>query len=104
MFVPNGYLEEITRKTLNSQTKVVRKRTDTLCLPYIRGLSENMEKAMKDLKIRTVFKTSLILRHCLTKVKTPAGPTTTKGIVYKIPCEYGRVYVGKTYRIAQNFR
>ena len=51
---------------------------------------------VKALKIRTVFKTSLTLRRCLTKVKTPADPTTTKGVVYKVPCECGRVYVGET--------
>ena len=102
VFVANGYPEEMTRKSLNNHARVMSKkdedddRTDTLCLPYIHGLSENVEKAMKDLKIRTVFKTSLTLRRCLTKVKTPADPTTTKGVIYKIPCECGRVYVGET--------
>ena len=93
----------MTRKSLNNHARVKSKededdRTDTLCLPYIRGLSENVEKAMKDLKIRTVFKTTLTLRRCLTKVKTPTDPTTTKGVVYKIPCECGRMYVGETGR------
>ena len=105
VFVANGYPEEMTRKSLNkrkakevSQREEVEERTDTLCLPYIQGLSEKVEKAMKDLKIRTVFKTTLTLRRCLTKVKTPADPINTKGVVYKIPCECGRVYVGETGR------
>ena len=57
-----------------------------------------MEKVLKDLDIRTVFKTTLTLRHSLTKVKTPADLVNTKGVVYKIPCECGRVYVGETGR------
>ena len=56
----------------------------------------NVEKAIKDLKTRTVFKTNLTLRRCLTTVKTPADPTTPKGVVYKVPCKCGRVYVGET--------
>ena len=110
VFIANGYPEEMTRKSLNNHARVKSKededdRTDTLCLPYISGLSENVEKAMKDLKIRTVSKTTLTLRRCRTKVKTPTDPTTTKGVVYKIPCECGRMYVGETGRtLKQNNR
>ena len=102
MFVANGYPEDITRKSLRrrkpkqaSQSMKEDERTDALCLPYIQGLSESVEKAVRDLKIRTVFKTTLTLRRCLTKVKTPTIPITIKGVVYKIPCECGRVYVGR---------
>ena len=75
MFVANGYAEEMTRKFFNkSNAKAVshaeeEERKDTLYLPYIRGLSESVERAVKDLKIRTVFKTTLTLRRCLMKVK-----------------------------------
>ena len=67
------------------------RRKDTLYLQYIRGLSENVEKSVKDMKITTVFKMTLILRCCLTKVKTPADPINTEGVVYRITCECGRV-------------
>ena len=107
LYIANGYPEEMTRKSLSkqrakavSQREEEDERTDTLCLPYmyIQGLSESVEKAVKDLKIRTIFKTTPTLRHCLTKVKTPADPINTKGVVYKIPCECGRAYVGETGR------
>ena len=104
VFVANGYPEEMTRRFFNkwkqkavSQTER-EERTETLYLPYIRGLSEEVEKAVKDLKIRTVFKTTLTMRRCLTKVKTPVDPINIKGVVYRIPCECGRVYVGETGR------
>ena len=57
-----------------------------------------MERAVKDLQIRTVFKTTLTLRCCLTKVKTTADPINTKGVMYRITCECGRVYVGESGR------
>ena len=34
----------------------------------------------------------------MTKVKTPSDPVTTKGVVYRLPCESGRVYVVETGR------
>ena len=91
VFVANGYPEELTRKSLInnpkaktvSQTEEEGARTNTLCLPYIQGLSEKVEKTLKDLDIRTVFKTTLTLRRSLTKVKTQADPVNTKGVVYK---------------------
>ena len=65
---------------------------------YIRGLSENVERSVKDLNIRTVFKTILTLRRCLMKVKIPVHPINIKGVVYNIPCECESVYVGETGR------
>ena len=104
VFVANGYPKEMTEKFFHkSKAKAVsqtekEERKDTLYLPYVRGLSEGVERAVKDLKIRTVFKTTLTLRRCLTKVKTPADAINTKGVVYRIACECGRVYVGETGR------
>ena len=104
MFVANDYPEETPRKALVSkelkrggQTEE-NERMDKLYIPYIRGLSENVEKSLKDLEVRTVFKTNLTLRRHLTKVKTPSDPVPTKGVVYRIPHECGSMYVGETRR------
>ena len=40
-----------------------RWKIDTICLPYIQGLSEDLERAVRDLNIRAVFKTTLTLRR-----------------------------------------
>ena len=86
VFVANGYPEEMTGKALVSkkwkrggQTEQ-NERMDKLCIPYIRGLSENVEKALKDLEVKTAFTTNLTLRSRLMKVKTPSDPVTTKGL------------------------
>ena len=55
--------------------KRMEELTCALCLPYIRRLSENVEKGMKNLKIRTVFKTTLILRRCLTNMEVLMAST-----------------------------
>ena len=61
-----------------------------LCLPYVQGLSEKIEKQTKDINIRTVFTAKHTLRSCLMKVKTPRNSLDHKGVVYSIPCETGR--------------
>ena len=86
----------MTRKSLNKQkSKTASKKEEEYDTLHIQGLSESVERAVRDLKVRTAFKTILT---CLTKVNTPTDPVNTKGVVYKIPCECGRVYVGETGR------
>ena len=69
VFVANGYPEEMTRKSLHRHKSKRPTQTeedgkiDTICLPYIQGLSEDVERAVRDLNIRAVFKTTLTLRH-----------------------------------------
>ena len=58
VFVANGYPKEMSEKFFHkSKAKAVsqiekEEQKDTLYLPYIRGLSEGVERAVKDLKIR----------------------------------------------------
>ena len=52
VFMANGYPEEMARKSLHTskrpnRTEVEDGRTDTLYLPYIQGLSENVERALR---------------------------------------------------------
>ena len=104
-YILHGYPKKMTRKFFNkSKAKAVshtekEERKDSLYLPYIRGLSEGVDRGVKNMKIRTVCKTTLTLRHCLTELKTPADPINTKGVVYRIACSCGRVYVGETGRM-----
>ena len=94
VFVDNGYPEEITKKCLykkkskrgTHKTKNVEK-IDTLCLPYMQDLSERVERAVKDDKVRLVFKTTLTLRHCLTKVKLPTDLLRELYIIFRATVE-----------------
>ena len=70
-----------------------------MCLPYIQGFSESVEKAVRDINIRTVFKTTLShIEMMPDEGQTPTDPINTKGVIYKIPCECTKVYVGETGR------
>ena len=48
--------------------------------------------------IRTVFKSETTLRSHLVRPKDTVDPAEQDGVVYRIPCECGKVYIGETGR------
>ena len=69
-----------------------------LILPYIRGLSEKIERVVKPLNIKAVFRTQNTIRQKVMKVKGNPRKEEIKGVVYIIPCECGATYIGETGR------
>lgn len=84
-----------TDNTSNPDTEVTPK---ILCLPYVRGLSESIEKSCANLNIKTVFTAKRTLRSLLTRVKSKPDKERVKGVVYKIDCSCGSTYIGETGR------
>ena len=70
-------------------------------LPYIKGVSEPLRRHLQQQGIRTVFKSDTTLRSRLVLPKDPADPNKQDGVVYKIPCTRGKVYIGETGRPMQ---
>ena len=60
-----------------------------LRLPYVQGLSEKIERACEKLDVRAVFKSSIMLRGHLCRVKGKQPLDRTKGVIYNIPCTCG---------------
>ncbi|PFX34514.1 hypothetical protein AWC38_SpisGene720 [Stylophora pistillata] len=73
----------------------------TAVLPCIKGVSELLRRHLLQQGIRTVFKSDTTLRSRLVRPKDPADPNKQDGIVYKIPCTCGKVYIGETGRPMQ---
>ena len=70
-----------------------------LFVPYVRGLSERLEKVCTPLGVRPIFKLQNTLRRMLMQVKdrTPMG--NKKEIVYEVPCHDCEMkYIGETKR------
>ena len=55
-----------------------------LVTPYIKGLSEKIERRYKSMNIRTAFSSRRILRHELVRVKERVEPLNIKGVLYKM--------------------
>ena len=93
---PRSFLQKVT-KTKNAALRKAN-MTDFKCttvLPYIKGVSETLSRSLQQ-GIRTVFKSDTTLRSRLVRPKDPADPSKQDGIVYKIPCECGKVCIGET--------
>ena len=70
-----------------------------LCSPYIRGLSEKIEKVWTPLGAKPVFRPRNTLKRELMQVKNRTPELKQTGVVYKIPCkECPEVYMGETKR------
>ena len=70
----------------------------TAVLPYVKGLSEALRRCLQQQGIRTVFRSDTTLRSHLVRPKDTVDPAKQDGVVYKIPCECGKVYIGETGR------
>ena len=96
----NNYPESITSAPRNLDRRVednTRKLT-TVCLPYVKGLAERIQKICRSYDIRTVFTSGSTLRRYLFRVKPPTEFNMTKNCVYSIPCSCGKIYKGETGR------
>ena len=71
----------------------------TAVLPYIKGLSEALRHCLRRQGIRTVFRSDTTLRSHLVQPKVTFDPANQGGVVYKIPCECGKVYIGDEGKI-----
>ena len=67
-------------------------------IPYVSGVSERIRKACEKFNLKVVFKSGPTLRSLLTRVKDPLPIEKLAGVVYQIPCQCGKVYVGETQR------
>ena len=96
----NNYPESITSDARNLGWRMednTRKLT-TVCLPYVKGLAERIQKIYSPYDIRTVFTSGSTLRRYLSRVKPPTEFNMTKNCVYSTPCSCGKIYKGETGR------
>ena len=58
------------------------------------GLSEQLRRCLQQHGVPALFKSETTLRSHLVRLKDAVEPTKQDGVVYKIPCECGEVYIG----------
>ncbi|KAL9983204.1 hypothetical protein ACROYT_G005342 [Oculina patagonica] len=90
-----------TRKP-NTSAEPVAEFKFTAVLPYVKGLSEQLRRCLQQQGVRAVFKSETTLRLQLVRPKDAVDSTKQDGVVYRIPCECGKVYIGETGRPMQD--
>ena len=102
MLVSNGYPSSFVQKISKARTapkkEPVAEFKSTAVLPYVQGVSEPLRRCLEQQGIRTVFKSETTLRSNLVRPKDTVDPAKQDGVVYRIPCECGKVYIGETGR------
>ena len=74
----------------------------TAVLLYVKGLSEQLRHCLQQQGVRAVFKSETTLRSQLVRPKDAVDPAKKDGVVYRIPCECGKVYIRETGRPMQD--
>ena len=64
-------------------------------------VSEQLRRCLQQQDVRTVFKSETTLRSQLVRPKDAVNLAKQDGVVYRIPCEFGMVYIGETIRPMQ---
>ena len=93
----NNYPEHITSAPRNLDRRIednTRKFT-TACLPYVKGLTERIQKICRCEYCPDVISGSTLQRY-LFWVKPPTEFNMIKNCVYSIPCSCGKIYKGET--------
>ena len=113
VFRQNGYPKKMIQRALNRTPKPSHSETidedqeDTdakkkIFLPYVKGVSERIEKVCRQLNIHTVFKSNGTLRQSLMRVKNRRPVEARRGVVYEVPCrDCNCRYIGETGRSLQ---
>lgn len=108
-FLANGYPKQIIERNLISHKDKCSNTTtgednkpNYLLMPYVKGISEKIERVCRPLNIKAIFKTTNTLRNHLMHVKQPRPMSKEKGVVYEIPClDCNSKYIGETGRILE---
>ena len=97
VLVSNGY-------PLSFLQKVTKTRTPTSAseraieLLYVKGLSKQLRRCLQQQGVRAVLRSETTLRSELVRAKDAVDPAKRYGVVYRISCECGQVYIGETGR------
>jgi len=104
VLVSNGYpsfVQKITKARTTPRRESIVEFKSTAVLPYVQGVSESLRRCLEQQGIHTVFKSDTTLRSHLVRPKDIINPAKQDGVVYRIPCECGKVYIGETGRSMQ---
>jgi len=102
-FISSGYTTKEVDRVIGSyvfdkpkEEREAENRTDTLCIPYVRGASDRLRKQLAREGVNVIFKRGQTLGKYLINGGPPKN-NRRKNVVYKITCETCNFcYIGET--------
>ena len=110
VFQANGFPEGLVKKTLSSPQATLgtsqvedshpeEEPPKILCTPYVRGVSERLEKVCAPLGVKAVLKPQRTIRQTLVQVKEKIPTERKKEVVYEVACkDCDQKYIEETKR------
>ena len=95
---PSSFVQKIGKARTAPKKESVAEFNSTAVLPYVQGVSAEPLRRCLEQGIRTVFKSETTLRSHLVRPKDTVDSAKQDGVVYRIPCECRKVYIGETGR------
>ena len=91
VFIANGYPESTVRRAFSSAPRSRGKDADEdtakpMFLPYVREVSEKLEKVCAPLGVKTIFRPQKTLRSIVMQVKQKTPMEKRINVVYEVPC------------------
>ena len=84
--------------TVEESTTQEEEKPPLALILYVAGVSECIKRACRNFNVRVVYRSGPTLHSLLTKVKDPLPVSKLSNVVYEIPCECRKVYLGETKR------
>ena len=101
IFVANGYspkeVKEAMRERENAGDSQEGMTEGTICLTYVKGVSEQLRRIYNSFGIRAAFRCGKRIKSSGSKVKSQLRDRKNN-VIYEIPCLCGAVYIGQTER------
>ena len=99
----NDYPEKFISDTCRPRNKPPHNDSEmtrgVTCIPYIKGISEQIKRTLSNVGVRTAYKSTESLGDIFGKPKDKRNVFETKGIVYKFQCpDCTFTYVGQSKR------
>ena len=98
---PSSLVQKITKARTTPRREPVVEFKSIAILPCVQGVSESLLCCLEQQGMRTVFKSDTTLQSHLVRPKDTINPAEQDGVVYRIPCECGKVYIRETGRSMQ---
>ena len=99
---PRSFINRVIRKKPSILPSNRDRFVRTITIPYIRGVSEAVKRALEPAKVRVVFQPNTTLRRLLVKVKDHTPEEKKANVVYSIPCTTCPAeYIGQTGRLLE---
>ena len=93
---PFSFLQKLTKTGKpNNSAEPANEFKATVVLPYVKSLSEQLRRCLQQQGVHAVFKSETTLRSQLVRPEDAVDPAKQDGVVYRIPCECGKVVFRK---------